>query len=557
MLVLACFCALVQQSTGALLVLQNMSEYNPALSMPVSSYTDAFPRSPAPTIVATTRITVPREAGQCNNLTVDLGLVRTVGSQQHAPTSVSMWLWSTSSPSNPGSTSPVTFANTHDLVWSANLSVPYTLRRLTTIGDHVETHRFTLPIFPLTLNYTRAYWLGVTVHIARSYSLTNNTFNSVRWLVANASIPVSRLLTTSIYRIVDRFGNAEPAHRSLINWTLPTVAEPWLLHPPGSTSGTHRLAAYIVGVCTGVSVDPALDITATGLPPPYAPPQPPVPSPSPVVVVVTPTPTPTPTVVSSEQAGTPTNGTASSATTPTPTDTNTSPTPTVSQVTSTPTTMNVGPTPTVTQVAATPTPTPTHTGPTPTPTPPPVWIHASPTPTPMPTSVRPEVRSPSSWSSSDTSTVLVAGASPSPTPLGDAIVSLSTAASIGIFLTIAITMLLLLFALLYMYVRHRTNKAAYGRRIKRNEQKEFNEVHEMNSDAANIALTTDYKDGSTPYVDADGNVVDGESGSADDDDDDDATVNDAAGVSLHSDSDDEIKDRRTMIIIDSVSSAKK
>jgi hypothetical protein len=241
----------VGQSRAPWVLLEDLREYNATVALPVSTTTDALPSYPPPSTVLATRFTITRDAAACSNLVVDLGLARTVGANTRVPKYVSMWLWGGTTALESGPFLTVR----PPLIWSGNVTVPATLTAnqapQTTIS---ATHRFVLPTFAPALATGHGYWLGVSVGIDRAYHIGTSSINEVRWLAASSAIPTSRLTTSTSFRAVDRFRNGlSLRHAALANWTSAAQAEPLLLTPATLSSGIHRLAAVVSGMCTGPS----------------------------------------------------------------------------------------------------------------------------------------------------------------------------------------------------------------------------------------------------------------------------------------------------------------
>ena len=486
-LLLACGLVLAPlKARAVLLALHDQREYNASVSLPLSTVTDAFPPLPPPTTVLVARFAVPLAARNCNDLTVDVGLLRVVGANARTPQFISAWLWRVPTLDNQA------FAAVAPL-WSGNLTMPASLARPGLArGAYVETHRLQLPRFTTALWISPDYWLGLSVGVDRAYDAATNSANEVRWLAASTAIPSPRMTQGAPYKAIDRFSNgASLRHPELRFWQNASVAEPWLVAPTGAASGTQRLALFVAGDCAGTSAA----LLPLGLPEPYAAPTPaPAQSPS-----LSPVPVPTLAPVA-EQA---------------------SPSPTRAQP-------EPSPSPTRAQPESSPSPTRPRPEPSPSPT------RAEPEPSPAPTADAP-ADSPASAPSG--ATVPSAAAAPVSPP--DSAVVMSPTTLIVLFALIGLVVLALIGAVLFFWSRRLATHLGYKRTLVRNDQEEFNQLEDLATrtaawDAANIPLESMRRD--------DGSRSGSRSGSASGGADKDGANTSDDASSLLVDDDDDVAD---------------
>jgi hypothetical protein len=250
-------------------LLLNQSVYNESASVPAWERTDAPGTAGLnPTLVVADDFVVPSGLLTCDGLTVDIGILRAIGSTLRLPARATLWLWDDATPLL-GRSFPATVGAA---LASLTVAVPLEPNAIDWRSDsggyfvpaahaQIETLRFRLDnLTGVLLGGPRRYWLGLAIALDRAYNSTDYTQNQPRWMLAAPSISLNGTLA---YRVVDAQAPLGAAmYRdvpSLGTWTTADVAEPLVLPfqtaPPLGTvlrSLTRQLALrVIVDTCTG------------------------------------------------------------------------------------------------------------------------------------------------------------------------------------------------------------------------------------------------------------------------------------------------------------------
>ena len=232
--------------------------------------------SPAPgaTVVPAAAIDMPASLLNCSALTVDVPLLRTLGSSYRAPLSGTLWVFADDA-AVVGANRPF---NASRALAQHRFAPEPSEGNWTVLGAsggvtvdegtpakrfHVETYRFRLT--NLSLAGARRYWIALAVELERAFNATDFSLNQPRWLLADGGLVSMAAGGATPFRVVDRYGSMFLALPALANWTngtnLTTLAAAGVIAPAGisaNVSAQLALVAYASG-CMNVSAVKTLD----------------------------------------------------------------------------------------------------------------------------------------------------------------------------------------------------------------------------------------------------------------------------------------------------------
>lgn len=236
-----------------------------------------------PTLVVADDFVVPSTVEQCTQLTVDAGILRTLGrtsGNARVPSRVLVYLWDdraffvnqtwdqTAAPLYSWS-----FATPAEPETWTSAAYGYTIDTLA-LYQHVESLRFNLT--ELALEGGRTYWIGLALALDRAFNTSDFSQNQPRWMVTtNTALRNAQQqlggAATQAYRVIDA---ASPAGAAMFraapalgNWTGADAAEPTVLPFLTSNQPQHSTTRQLaIGVFASACTVFALPPTATALP---------------------------------------------------------------------------------------------------------------------------------------------------------------------------------------------------------------------------------------------------------------------------------------------------